>query len=135
MTRSAAALAGWTVIAGVLTGGCADWFGDENSTPAKFEVVIANMSDQWIYFSFGQADATQLSGRAQPVGPGKTLAVGIGVAAPSDEPGGCFKQPLWITTSTSDQRYGRGDVAEYADDLEISDTSRQASAPTKNKSR
>lgn len=99
--------------------GCAGWFGDENTSPARFEVVVSNQSDRDIYFAFGESGDTEPTGRFETVFPGEEFSLGFGVAAVGDEPGGCFTQPVWVLTSRSGQSYRQGDISEYADDFEV----------------
>ena len=107
------------IAAGMLMPACTGWFGDENSTPAKFEVRAVNQTDRPIYVVFGPADATEPSGRFSAVRPREERPIRVGVAAVGDEPGGCFEHPLWLIASRSGQSYQQGNIAEYADDLEI----------------
>ena len=105
--------------ASFLAGGCASWFGDENSAPRPFDVVITNDSNDPIYYAFGSADAAQPSGRFETVYPGESFSLGRGSFESRDQVGGCFRRPLWVLTSRSGQIYQQGDISEYADDLEI----------------
>jgi hypothetical protein len=77
----------------MLTSACTGWFGDENSTPAKFEVVAVNQTDEPIYVVFGSADATEPSGRFSALRPGEERPIRIGVAAVGDEPGVASRIP------------------------------------------
>jgi hypothetical protein len=101
------------------TSGCTDWFGDENTAPRPFEVVVVNNSDQPIYHVFGEADATEPEGRFSATRPEEESVIGIGVAKVGDELGGCFDDNLWLVVSRSGERYRQGDISEYADDLDI----------------
>lgn len=103
----------------LVAGGCTDWFGDENTSPAQFEVVVSNQSDREIYYAFGESDATEPTGRFETVLPGEEFSLGFGVAVVGDEPGGCFTQPFWVLTSRSGRTYRQGEISEYADDLGI----------------
>lgn len=109
-----------TAIAALLTGACAYPFGDENTAPRQFEVLVANGTDQPIYFTSTQPDVTEPSGRFSAIRAGEERAIGIGVAAVGDEPGGCFDDHLWLFRTLSDQEYRQGtDISDHLDDVEI----------------
>lgn len=103
----------------LLVAGCTSWFGDENTTPAQFEVVVVNNSDQPVYHVFGDVNATEPAGLFSATRSEEESAIRIGVAKVGDEPGGCFNDNLWLLVSRSGQRYRQGDISQYADDHEI----------------
>lgn len=81
--------------------------------------MVANQSGRPIYYAFGDSDPDEPTGRFETVFPGEEFSLGFGVAAIGDEPGGCFKQALWVLTDRTGQTYEQGDISEYADDYEI----------------
>ena len=117
--RPRGAVAACALAVCLVAGGCTDWFGDENTTPARFEVVVANHSDQPVYHVFGDADADEPTGRFSATRSEEASTIRIGVAKVGDDPGGCFDNNLWVLTSRSGQSFRQGDISEYAGDLEV----------------
>jgi hypothetical protein len=104
----------------LVCGACAHPFGDENSAPSPFEVLVVNESGEPLYFTTTEPEVTEPGGRFSAVRSGEEVSIGMGRFGVEDRPGGCFDKHLWFFRSVSNRPYPQGtDISEHLDDIEL----------------